>query len=398
MPLHQAALRLLGDMIMNVAIIGTKFMGKAHSNAWLNTPRFFDLKRKPVLKVACGRDAADLAAFAETWGWQETETDWRQVVTRPDIDIIDISVPTNLHHDIAIAAAENGKHIFCEKPFAITLTEAQAMYAAVEKAGVTHYLNHNYRRVPAIRLAKKLIDSGELGSIYHWRGAYLQDWIMDPNFPLTWHLRKETAGAGPHFDLNSHSVDLARYLIGEIKSVTAMLTTFIKERPLPGAGAATFTAGTGTATEKGQVTVDDAAFMLVEFANGALGSFESSRFAMGRKNYNTFEIYGSQGSIVFNLERMNELQLYKANDPAYARGFRTILATEAGQHDYIAHWWPPGHIIGYEHEFHHAVYDFMNALENGTQIEPNFYDGLKVTEILTAAAESSESGRKVVLM
>lgn len=382
---------------MNVAIIGTKFMGKAHSNAWLNTPRFFDMKTKPVLKVACGRDETALRAFADTWGWEEIETDWRKVVERDDIDIIDISVPTNLHHEIALAAAANGKHIFCEKPFAVTLEQAKEMYEAADKAGVVHYVNHNYRRVPAIRLAKKLIDDGELGTLYHWRGAYLQDWIMDPNFPLTWHLKKEYAGAGPHYDLNSHSVDLARYLIGEIKSVTAMMTTFIKERPLPGEGAATFTAGTGAATEMGEVTVDDASFMLAEFENGVLGSFESSRFALGRKNFNYFEIYGSKGSIVFNLERMNEIQLFKADDPANAQGFRTILATEAGQHDYIENWWPPGHTIGYEHEFHHAVYDFMKAIDEGGKIEPSFYDGMKTTEILSAAMQSAETGQKVTL-
>jgi predicted dehydrogenase len=220
---------------------------------------------------------------------------------------------------------------------------------------------------------------------------------MDPNFPLTWHLRLETAGGGPHYDLNSHSVDLARFLVGEIKSVTAMLTTFIKERPLPGAGAATFSAGESGSTETGEVTVDDASFMLAEFENGALGSFEASRFAGGRKNYNYFEIYGSKGSIIFNLERMNELQLFLRDDPAYAQGFRTIMVTEAGEHDYIANWWPPGHIIGYEHEFHHAVKDFMEAIANEEQVEPNFYDGLKEIEILAAAKTAAEEGVKVAL-
>lgn len=380
---------------MNVAIIGTKFMGKAHSNAWLNAPHFFDMGIKPVLKVACGRNEAETRAFADNWGWEEISTDWQEVVKRDDIDIVDISVPTYLHHDIAIAAAENGKHIFCEKPFTFTVEEAREMVDAVEKAGVVNYLNHNYRRVPAVRLAKRLIDEGEIGQIFHWRGTYLQDWIVDPNFPLTWHLRKETAGSGPHGDLNSHSVDLARYLVGDIKAVTAMMTTFVKERPLPGAGAATFSAGEGGATEMGEVTVDDAAFMLAEFENGALGSFEASRFAPGRKNYNYFEIYGSKGSIIFNMERMNELQLFKRDDPAYAQGFRTILATEAGQHDYIAAWWPPGHIIGYEHEFHHGVVDFMKAIETGGTVEPNFYDGLKEVEVLVAAIKSAEEGSQV---
>jgi predicted dehydrogenase len=382
---------------MNVAIIGTKFMGKAHSNAWLNTPRFFDLEIEPILKVACGQDQQSLDEFANRWGWEETATDWREVVERNDVDIVDISVPTHLHHDIAVAAAKAGKHIFLEKPFAITVEEARRMYEEADKAGIVHYLNHNYRRCPAVRLAKRLIEEGQIGRIFHWRGAYLQDWIVDPQFPLTWHLRKETAGFGAHGDLNSHSIDLARYLVGDIKAVTAMATTFIRERPLPGADAATFTAGTGTGGETGEVTVDDAAFLLAEFENGALGSFEASRFAPGRKNYNYFEIYGSKGSLIFNLERMNELKLFLRDDPAYAQGFRTILATEGGQHEYISAWWPPGHIIGYEHEFHHAVYDFMQAIANHSAIAPNFYDGLKEVEVLAAGLESVASGRKVSL-
>jgi predicted dehydrogenase len=382
---------------MNVAIIGTKFMGKAHSNAWLNAPRFFDMGIKPVLKVACGRNEAELRAFADNWGWEDVETDWQKVVERDDVDIIDISVPTHLHRDIAVAAAQNGKHIFCEKPFTSTVGEAREMYEAAKGAGVVHYVNHNYRRCPAVLLAKRLIDEGALGQLFHWRGAYLQDWIVDPDFPLTWHLRKETAGSGPHGDLNSHSIDLARFLVGDIKAVSAMMTTFIKERPLPGEGAATFSAGSGGAAEMGEVTVDDAAFMLAEFENGVLGSFEASRFAPGRKNFNYFEIYGSKGSIVFNLERMNELQLFLRGDPAYAQGFRTIIATEGGQHDFIANWWPPGHIIGYEHEFHHAVVDFMRAIETGGKIEPNFYDGLKEVEVLVAGIQSAETGKRVAI-
>ena len=382
---------------MNVALIGTKFMGKAHSNAWLNAPHFFDMDIKPVLKVACGQNEADLKAFADRWGWDEVDTDWRKVVARDDIDIVDISVPTYLHHEIAIAAANAGKHIFCEKPFALNLEEAQEMLAAAEEAGIVHYINHNYRRCPAVRLAKQLIDDGVVGRIFHWRGAYLQDWIVDPDFPLTWHLRKETAGSGPHGDLNSHSIDLARYLVGDIKAVSAMTANFISERPLPGEGAATFSAGGGDITETGAVTVEDAAFMIAEFENGALGSFEASRFAPGRKNFNNFEIYGSKGSILFNLERMNELQLFLRDDPAYAQGFRTIITTEGGEHDYIANWWPPGHIIGYEHEFHHAVVDFMDAIANGTTIAPNFYDGLKEMEVLMAGLESADTGQRVSL-
>ncbi len=380
---------------MNVGIIGYQFMGKAHSNAWLKAPRFFDMNIKPVLKTACGRREKPLKAFADNWGWEGIETDWKRVVASDDIDIIDIAVPQHLHYEIALAAAKAGKHIFLEKPMSMTLEQAREMAAAAEKAGVTHYINHNYRRCPAVRLAKKLIDEGKIGDIYHWRGAYLQDWITDPRFPLTWHLQKDKAGSGPHGDLNSHSVDLAHYLVGDIAQVTAMTTQFISERPLPDADAATFKGGTSGAG-MGKVTVEDASFMTVMFKNGALGSFEASRFATGRKNYNSFEIYGSRGSLIFNFERMNELQYFSKDDPDYARGFRTILATE-GVHDYIANWWPPGHIIGYEHEFVHAVVDFMAAVDKGDGIAPDFNDGVKVMEVLQAALDSASSGRMVTL-
>ncbi len=378
---------------VNVAIIGTKFMGKAHSNAWTSAPKFFKVGLKPVLKVACGQDVASTREFAETWGWEETETDWKKVVERPDIDIIDVSIPTYLHKDIVVAAAQNGKQIFCEKPVATSFAEAKEMYEAAEKAKVLHYLNHNYRRTPAIAFARKMIEEGKLGQIFHWCGVYLQDWITDPNFPLTWHLQKKFAGAGPHFDLNSHSVDLARYLVGEVDAVTAMMKTFITDRPLPGVGAGTFKSGSGS-KDTGKVTVDDASFMIAEFSNGALGSFQSSRFASGRKNYNYFEIYGSKGSLVFNLERMNELQYLDLENPADEQGFRTILVTNS-THPYVGAWWPPGHIIGYEHEFTHAVADFLHAMETGTPIAPNLYDGMKAMQVLEAAQISSQEGRKV---
>ena len=381
---------------LNVAIIGYKFMGKAHSNAWKNVGNFFDLDVKPVMKVVCGRHEDQVRAFAQRWGWQETESDWRQVIRRKDVDIVDISVPPWLHHDIAIEAAKAGKHIFCEKPIALTYEQAKEMYDAAQKAGIVHYLNHNYRRCPAVALARQLIDEGKIGRIYHWRGAYLQDWIADPNFALTWHLRKETAGSGPQGDLNSHSVDLARYLVGDIKSVCAMTTNFVTERPLPDeAAAGTFKSAT-TGTGKGQVTVEDAAFMLVEFENGALGSFEATRFAPGRRNYNYFEIYGSKGSLIFDLERMNELQYYSVDDPNYMQGFRKILATES-VHPYVAAWWPVGHIIGYEHEFHHAVVDLLKAIHTGGSIAPSFYDGMKEMEVLEAGLKSAETGQKITL-
>jgi predicted dehydrogenase len=294
-------------------------------------------------------------------------------------------------------AARAGKHIFCEKPLAMDLKQAREMYELAEKKGITHYVNHNYRRCPAVRLAKRLIDEGRVGRIFHWRGAYLQSWIVDPNFPLTWHLQKEFAGSGPQGDLNSHSVDLARYLVGDIRKVSCMTAQFIKERPLPDEAASGTFSGKVKGAEKGKVTVEDAAFMTVEFANGALGSFEASRFAPGRKNWNYFEIYGSKGSIIFDLERMNELQFFSNEDPAYAQGFRTILATEGGQHEYIANWWPPGHVIGYEHEFVHAVVDFVKAASTKTKIEPNFYDGMKEMEVLEAGLRSAETGKTVDL-
>jgi predicted dehydrogenase len=380
---------------LNVGIVGYKFMGKAHSNAWMKAPLFFDMNLTPVRKVACGRHQESLKAFADRWGWEHTEGDWKKMVKRDDVDVVDISAPQYLHHEIAMEALRAGKHVFCEKPLAMNLSQAREMYELAEKKGVTHYLNHNYRRCPAVRLAKRLIDEGKIGRIFHWRGAYLQSWIVDPKFPLTWHLQKQFAGSGPHGDLNSHSVDLARYLVGEIKKVSCMTAQFIKERPLSDEAASGTFGGVSKGVEMGTVTVEDAAFMTVEFANGALGSFEATRFAPGRKNYNFFEIYGSKGSIAFDLERMNELEFFSNDDPAHAQGFRTILATEGGQHDYISNWWPPGHIIGYEHEFVHAVVDFCDAVDKKKKIEPNFLDGMKEMEVLDAGLRSAETGKVV---
>jgi len=381
---------------MNVAMVGGGFMGKAHSNAWKNVAHFFKLDVQPVMKVICDNNETVARQYADNWGWAEIEADWRSVMERKDVDIVDICVPTDLHHDIAVAAAQAGKHIFCEKPVALSAAQAQEMYDAAEKQKVVHYLNHNYRRCPAVRLAKQLIEEGKIGRIFHWRGAYLQDWIVDPDFPLVWQLQKERAGAGPHFDLNSHSVDLARYLVGDISSVMAMTTNFIAERPVAETGGPTAFSAKTSQKKTGNVTVEDAAFMVVQFANGALGSFEATRFAPGRKNYNYFEIYGSEGSCAFNFERMNELQVFSRNDPACTQGFKTILATESA-HSYMTAWWPPGHIIGYEHEFHHAVFDFLSAIATGGQIEPNFYDGMKAMQVLEGALESAETGKRVTL-
>ncbi|MDQ4140519.1 MAG: Gfo/Idh/MocA family oxidoreductase [Bacteroidota bacterium] len=382
--------------MLNVGLIGYKFMGRAHSNAWITAPLFFDITSQPVLKVACGRHEASLKEFAQKWGWEETETDWKKLVMRPDIDIIDIALPQHLHYEIAIAAAKEGKHIFCEKPMAMNSKQAEEMLQVCEDNKVIHYLNHNYRRVPAIAFAKKLIEEGQLGRIFHWRGAYQQDWIVNPKFPLTWQLRKETAQAGPQWDLNSHSLDLAQYLVGDIKSVSCLTTNFIKERPLADESTSGNLSAEAKVGETGEVTVEDAALMMVEFENGAVGSFEATRFATGRRNHNTFEIYGSKGSLTFDLENMNELLFYSNDDREGLQGFRKILTTDA-THPYLKNWWPAGHIIGYEHTFVHAVVDFMNAIAENKVIEPNFRDGLKIIKVLEAGLQSAATGQKIVL-
>jgi predicted dehydrogenase len=380
----------------NVGIIGYKFMGKAHSNAWIKAPLFFDLQSKPVLKTACGRHEASLKEFATKWGWEQTETDWEKVVKDPHIDIIDIALPQNLHYEIAIAAAREGKHIFCEKPLCMNVKQAEEMLKVCEDNKVTHYLNHNYRRVPAVALAKIMIEDGHIGKIFHWRGAYQQDWIIDPEFPLTWQLQKETAQAGPQWDLNSHSVDLAHYLVGNIKTVTCLTTNFITERHLADEASTGNLKAEIKGSEKGKVTVEDAALMMVQFENGAIGSFEATRFAAGRKNHHTFEIYGSKGSLIFDLERLNELKFFSREDPEGLQGFRTILATDP-THPYVKSWWPPGHNLGYEHAFVHAVADFVTAIEEKKQITPNFHDGLKIIKVLEKGLESAKTGERITI-
>lgn len=384
----------MAKRVLNVAMIGGGFMGKAHSNAWKKVNTFFDAPYKANLKVIVG-SKNPLEAFAENWGYEEVSYDWREVVARPDVDIVDIGVPTDMHAEIAIEAARHGKHVVCEKPCAMSYQQCVAMAQAAERAGVVHYLNHNYRRVPAVALAKKLIDEGRIGKIYHWRGAYLQDWIMDADAPRTWHLQESRAGGGSSFDLGSHAVDLARFLVGEPEAVTARFTTFIKERPVPSTGAATFSKGAKpTDTRLLPVDVDDAAFMLLEFANGALGSVEVTRFAGGRKNYNDFELYGSKGSLKFNFERMNELQFSDLTLPPEEQGFRTILVTE-GTHPYVSAWWPAGHLIGYEHTFVNAFNDFLCAIDGDRHVTPDFRDGAADIRVLQAARLSHREGRRV---
>lgn len=373
---------------LGVGLIGYKFMGKAHSHAFRDVAMFFDLPARPVMKAICGRNEAAVRQAAGQWGWEGVETDWRKLIGRKDIDIIDIATPGDLHAEMAIGAAQAGKHIICEKPLANTLAEAKEMLAAVQKAGVKNMVAFNYRRVPAVQLARQLIKEGAIGKLYHFRGTYLQDWIVDPNFPLVWRLQREAAGSGPLGDLGAHMIDLARFLVGEITEVVGMAETFIKERPL----VEDTDAGLGAkgSQRKGEVTVEDAAVFMGRFNNGALGSFEASRFAPGRRNYNRFEINGSEGSIVFNLERLNELEYYSRRDPAHAQGFRTIIVNE-GVHPYMSAWWPAGHIIGWEHTFVHEVKDFVEAVANDTAVYPDFVDGVQCQAILDAIDRSVAS-------
>ena len=371
-------------------------MGRTHSNAWKKASNFFDLPFDPVLKVACGRNKENLQEFADKWGWEDIELDWRELIARKDIDIIDIALPQHLHYEIVLEAARAGKHIFCEKPMAMNSSQAAEMLLACKENGILHYLNHNYRRAPAIALAKNMIDQGLVGQIYHWRSAYQQDWITDPEFPLTWQLQKEKAQAGPQWDLNSHCVDLAHYLVGSIKDVTAVTSNFILQRPLAEDNPQGNLKASASTLGMGEVTVEDAALMLVNFANGAVGSFEATRFANGCKNKLTFEIYGSKGSLVFNLERMNEIQFYSNLDPSSNKGFKNILVTEES-HPYIGNWWPPGHIIGYEHTFIHAVSDFIKAIADGNSIYPNFEDGLEVIKVLECGIQSSREKRSITI-
>jgi predicted dehydrogenase len=369
---------------LGVGLIGYNFMGRAHSNAWRQAPRFFDLSADLRLKTLCGRNASAVKRAAAKLGWESAATDWRKVVADPEIDIIDIATPNDTHCEIALAAAAAGKAILCEKPLARDVAEAEAMLAAVRKARVVHMLCHNYRRVPAIALAKEMIQRGELGDrIYHYRARYAQDWLADPKFPLVWRLKSEVAGSGTHGDINAHIIDLARYLVGEFREVCALMTTFVHERPLKAGGRRT-----------GRVTVDDAVTMLGRFRNGALANLEATRFAPGRKNGLTLEINGSRGSIFFDLEELNRLRFYNADDPEGRRGFREILVTDP-THPYIRAWWPRGHLIGYEHSFVHTVVDFVHAVVSRRGISPSFADGLTNQRVLDAASKSARTKRWV---
>ncbi|WP_416403376.1 Gfo/Idh/MocA family protein [Arthrobacter sp. LFS091] len=380
-PTHSS---LPSDRPLGVAAIGYAFMGKAHSNAWRNVASFFDVPAFEQ-KVLVGRDAAQVAEAAAKYGWAESATDWRSVVDRDDIDIIDICAPGWMHAEIAIAALEAGKHVLVEKPLANTLGEAELMTAAAEKArkrGVQSMIGFNYRRVPALALARELIAEGRLGTVRHIRAAYLQDWLSDAESPMTWRLRKETAGSGALGDIASHAIDQVLYLLGDaVTEVSGRLHTFVDQRPGPNGPE--------------QVTVDDAAWATLGLASGAIASVEVSRVATGRKNSLTLEIYGDKGTLLFDLEALNELGFLDATLPVREQGFRRILVNEP-EHPYLEAWWPQGHIIGWEHTFTHQIRDFLLAIRDGSQPSPSFEEGLNVQHILAAIEESAAAKSSLI--
>jgi predicted dehydrogenase len=369
---------------IGVGMIGYAFMGKAHSLAWNTVSRVFDVPLRPRLAAICGRDKAAARAAADRLGWAAVETDWRALIERDDVQLIDISAPGDLHAPIAIAALEAGKHVLCEKPLANTLAQAEAMKAAADAAygnGARAMVGFNYRRVPALALARKLVKDGRLGTLRHVRAVYLQDWLADPDAPMTWRMQAEHAGSGALGDLGAHIVDLARYLTGdEITGVSAVSATFVGQRPYSGAGQGT-----------GSVTVDDAVVFTAKLASGALASFEATRYATGRKNGLRIELNGSDGSLAFDLERLNELEFFDGSDGGAENGFRRILVTE-GSHPYLAGWWPTGHTLGWEHTFTHQARDLLTAIANGDQPSPSFADGLAVQRVLHAVQTSAAKG------
>ena len=368
---------------LNIGLIGYGFMGRAHSNAYLKVNRFFDLEYQPVLKAVCARSADKVKAFADNWGWESVETDWRKLVERDDIDAIDIGSPNNTHRDIVLAAAKAGKMILCEKPLAMNAAEGLEMTGAVEKAGVPNMVWFNYRRVPAISLAKQFMDEGRLGRVFHYRAKYLQDWTISPDLPqggaALWRLDADVAGSGVTGDLLAHSIDTAIWLIGGVDKVCAMTETFIKERPLQD--------DPGTVKS---VTIDDACAFLARFKNGALATFESTRYARGRKNQNTFEVNGELGSLYFDLEDAHQLQYFDHRNDSQSRGWRTILVTDS-DHPYMGHWWVPGCVIGYEHTFINALADFLGGLASGVPVRPNFRDALETQYVCDAVLDSAKT-------
>lgn len=387
---------------LRVGMVGYAFMGAAHSQAWRTVNRVYDLPARARMALICGRDESKVAEAASRLGWDSHTTDWRDLVTRDDIDVVDVCTPGDSHAEITLAALAAGKHVLCEKPLANTVEEARAMVAAATRAqasGVRSMCGFNYRRVPAVTMMRQLVESGRLGVIRHVRAVYLQDWIVDPHFPLVWRLQKDRAGSGALGDIGAHIIDLTQYVTGQrITGVSAITETFVKERPLPveSSGLAA-SAGTGEGAVKGAgpatgpVTVDDAAVFVARLDGGALATYEASRFATGRKNALRVEINGSAGSVVFDLERLNELEFHDATLPGREQGFTRILVTEP-DHPYMSAWWPAGHLIGYEHSFTHQMRDFLEAVATGADPAPSFADALQVQLVLDAVGRSAGSG------
>ncbi|MFI9495056.1 Gfo/Idh/MocA family protein [Streptomyces halstedii] len=377
--------------VIGVGMVGYAFMGAAHSQGWRTAGHVFDLPVRPALAAICGRDRTAVEAAAARHGWAAAETDWRALIARDDVDLVDICTPGDSHAEIAVAALEAGKHVLCEKPLANTVAEAEAMAAAAERAaarGQVAIAGFNYRKVPALTYARSLIAEGRLGALRHVRATYLQDWLVDPLSPLTWRLKREHAGSGALGDLGAHIVDLAQYLAGEpLVGVSAVSETFVRQRPVL-AGPATGLSGASDGAARGAVTVDDAVLFTGRLASGALASFEATRMAAGRKNALRLEINGQLGSIAFDLERLNELSFHDHTEPATSAGFRRILVTEP-EHPYLEAWWPPGHGLGYEHTFVHQARDVVRTISEGRAPVPSFADGLQVQRVLAAVEESA---------
>jgi predicted dehydrogenase len=388
---------------LRIALIGYSFMGSIHAQAWTTAPRFFNLDVAPVLAAVCGRDKEAARLFADKFGIGRVETDWRTLVEDPEIDAVDICVPGNLHAEIALAALQAGKHVLCEKPLANTLAEAEKMTLAAEEArvqGALAMVGFSYRRTPALAYARELVRDGRLGTIRHIRASYLQDWIVDEEFPLVWRLDKDKAGSGALGDIGAHILDLAQFVTGHhLSGISALTETFVKTRPLAGPSSGLqaqpgpqpqegLRAQGDVRAERGTVTVDDAAVIIGRTAEGALATFEATRFATGRKNAIRLEVNGSRGSLAFDFEDLNELWFHDHTEPAESAGFRRILVTER-QHPYAGAWWPPGHGLGYDHAFVHQAADFARCIARGEQPEPSFAEGLQIQRLLDAAENSA---------
>ncbi|MDZ7639300.1 MAG: Gfo/Idh/MocA family oxidoreductase [Bryobacterales bacterium] len=376
---------------LRIGMVGYGFMGRTHSNAYKRLNDFFQVEHRPVLKAVCGRNAEKAEAFAKNWGYERVETDWRSLVRAKDIDLIDIGTPNDTHFDIAIEAARNGKMVLCEKPLAMNVEQAEEMARAVEMAGVPNMVWFNYRRVPAIALAKQIIDEGRIGRSFHYRATYLQDWTISPDVPQggagLWRLDVNAAGSGVTGDLLAHSIDTAMWLNGPIVRVAAMTKTFVKERVHADTGAVQ------------PVGIDDACMFLAEFANGSMGTFESTRYARGRKNFNTFEMNGEEGSVYFDLEEPEYLQFFEYKQQqsgkkveSHLTGWRKIHTTNS-EHPYMSHYWVPGTCIGYEHTFLNALADFVEGIESGKPTQPDFRSALQTQRVCDAVIEAAKQGK-----